>query len=1670
MPSPLPGERKEALVKDRKQDRGAGSDAVGGAGGVGGGSSSTSRGREPYHGQRDLSRASPRRALTGHYRHDGGYQQLYSEESSGHGCTPSRSGDKFLPEEEIFRLSSGRCGGRSTGSGGRESRGSSRRSPSYDSGGDHARQHHVPPVTAQRSVAVPITHASSSSSSPTPLKNLPDKNDGGVIEGVGTGQKYDRDHSLGSIAWKPLKWTRPSSLPLSKTVRSETEEANVEISVPQVKESPARSPVTSQLRLDDKAPSKKARLGWGQGLAKYEKQKVEGFVDVSSNNGSAQSTNSAKYIFSDSSPKIPVLPGSMSPVTPSSITCSSSPAGTDEKLTIKGLNAETDRAQCSDSFGLGPHDSSEDIFIKLDQLDANSINKLALLLSDLMQPEDACSGDSSFTRTPTINKLLLLKKNISKELEKTECEIDLFENRLKSINGDGQRNDFQECTYTSPKDGVAHPSVKSGDASKSLLKLSSDSCVVDSSVVLEGHEAVHTHLSEVHTAAVKDTNDDLQLMRLEQEYPNSCTLQCDASPVNIKDVKPQSLNVKPLMQPAVLLPDDTCSHEQASCMDYRAEKTDDSLLAFIIASNRDAAKRASEELGQAMLPGFPQFNVSESYLLHCRKNYMHVKGRLAMNKRILKFKERVLALKFRALHHLWREDLSLLTMRKHRPKSSKRFEVNSRSSHSASQKHRSSIRSRFALPAGNFTLVPTTEILNFTSKLLLDSQMRLYRDNLKMPAQIIDENDRRYSRFNSNNGLIENPPALEKERVMVNPWMQDEKEVFLEMLATYGKDFKKISSFLSHKTTADCIEFYYKNHKSESFTEVKKHLKWRKQLQSRHCNTYLVTSEARFKRETNATSLELLGEASMIAAESNCNKRNSLKQSGKAGYHDTRVSRRSYGSLEKANSEISGSDREVAAADVLAGICGALSSDAMSSCVTSSIDPSERLHFAAIDCSLTPEAAHTIDEEDTCSDESSDELESADWTDEEKYMFIRAFNMYGKDFVKVSHYVRTRSRDQCKIFYSKARKCLSLDVIQPGSTNGVTPLSDVNGGRSDTDDACAAEIDSAICSTQSCSKMDVDITQSLLETCSDAAQQADADRSCEQCEIVASISDEIEGKFDDKVSVLNEDKLVIERGNLEFGKDQGEICSSGLRSKEHEQVHGAVEFFADTQTNNENTDEVLSPGKPAVKLHCESESNSLTTAEAPQKASCGSSAAKESNKEVDSNQFVGLPDPAVENKANVKIKEIASVGDSFIFGLNSHSNGNSCNDVEQKNDGCPSLLSSNFQQQVPLEFLCSMQKRPQTKVVVPFDEADNKTSIAILNLQNGGDKSRQESVGRDLSQNLLKTSFPNQMDPLHVARSCFIQSFTQNLKESKIDRQLIDDNSILEMPEMADAISQSNCSFVPGLNNDKCVAAGVLNSSPGISLTSRLEHKLERRIAEAKSETHRTKNLQGDRFAESEDQSQRVGDLKLFGQILTHQSSQKSSASPEASIMPLSPRHNSNATTNSSSCWKDAAIFAPRPGKNGLLHHQGDLPQRSYGFWDGNRVQTGLSSLPEPAIVLANYQASLAGMPFNIAKESVAGSIIDYQQQAQLQSASTEKFIETYPELQKRNGFDLLSGFQQQGRIMHLGVNIVAGGGIMVGGNGVSDPVAALQMHYSGRRSKILAGDLDSLMGDTGGR
>ncbi|KAK9699541.1 hypothetical protein RND81_08G180100 [Saponaria officinalis] len=355
-------------------------------------------------------------------------------------------------------------------------------------------------------------------------------------------------------------------------------------------------------------------------------------------------------------------------------------------------------------------------------------------------------------------------------------------------------------------------------------------------------------------------------------------------------------------------------------------------------------------------------------------------------------------------------------------------------------------------------------MLNFAEKLLSDSELKIYRDHLKMPAMILDEKEKISSRFVSNNGLVEDSWAIEKERALINPWTVEEKEIFIEKLSTFGKNFKKIASFLDHKTIADCVQFYYKNQKSGCFGKTKK-LDVKKQAKPLSSDTYMLTSGKKWRREMNSASLDVLGAASVIASQA-----------------DQAAMKTSKSRLKlikpRVLDDVAEDERETVAADVLAGICGSLSSEPMTSCITSSVDPTDgnyewkyRKIGSSVKKPLTPDVTQNIDDDDdddddTCSDENCGEMDPVDWTDDEKSLFIQAFSSHGKDFLMISRFVRTKTRDQCKVFFSKARKCLGLESLHPGSNDTNVAGSDV-----EDEDACAVETGSDGCSAKSGSRI-----------------------------------------------------------------------------------------------------------------------------------------------------------------------------------------------------------------------------------------------------------------------------------------------------------------------------------------------------------------------------------------------------------------------------------------------------------------------------------------------------------------------------------------------------------------------------------------------------------------------
>lgn len=380
----------------------------------------------------------------------------------------------------------------------------------------------------------------------------------------------------------------------------------------------------------------------------------------------------------------------------------------------------------------------------------------------------------------------------------------------------------------------------------------------------------------------------------------------------------------------------------------------------------------------------------------------------------------------------------------------------------------------------------TRKASDFAHKLLSDSHTKPYRPHLKMPSQILDEVERTQSIFVSQNGLIDNPVAFEKERALINPWTQKEKEKFMEMLCLFGKDFAKISSFLPHKTTADCVEFYYKSHKSDSFAEVRKHLSARKAVTP---GNYLGSRTGKKgKRELNAVSLDELGPPSVLAVQ-NSNRPKSkptsvrkVKNPGAKNKSSSSNKKRSLDSPVAADCQIKNScssDKKgvdlpvvgfqkinvgcldtAKSVDPPGCIPWTHSLEGMSSCITTSPGDKEKSFE---------------DDEDDCSDDGWQDVGPA-WTDNEKSLLVQGLGLYGNDFERISALVGSRTRDQCKTFFSKSWRVLNLETGFPGNENPGNGyfMADARGGKAVSDEVCVAETESGTCSTQSCSKQEHD--------------------------------------------------------------------------------------------------------------------------------------------------------------------------------------------------------------------------------------------------------------------------------------------------------------------------------------------------------------------------------------------------------------------------------------------------------------------------------------------------------------------------------------------------------------------------------------------------------------------
>ncbi|CAN4106447.1 unnamed protein product [Withania somnifera] len=1641
-PEPLPWDRKD-FFKERKHDR----------------SEVLPRCREPtphhhYTSSRCLSDLRSR-GPPGHVKQ--GNWHMYPEEP-GHGFMPSRSNEKVV-EDESFLQSRGDGG--KYGRNSRENRSLGQRDwrvgHSWEAASPSGSARQNDATNDQRSLDDMAPHPHSEHVNTHDQSHSRDQhNKSGTGKGTAsTGQRFERESSLGSIEWRPLKWTRSGSLSSrgslshsgsSKSLGVDSNETKPELQLGRSKAvqsltRDATASVTSAAPSEERTSRKKPRLGWGEGLAKYEKKKVEGPEDNAVKVGAyvsgdgVEPGHSQPLNLADRSPRVAVFPDCPSPATPSSVACSSSP-GLEDKQLVKATNIDQDVANLCGSPSVVSQYCSEGSSFNLENWDLAQISNLDSSINELLQSEDPSSVNSGFMRSTAVNKLLVWKSDITKALEKTEAEIDSLEIELKTlISGPENTQLVPFASCSPPTDCYANSHDDQGTTSN--IASGPAPLLVDIPDDLIGEEEADIHENEQTEVKVEDIDSPGSATSKFVELPS----EKDAAPVDAMqcggmlisdDSKSRRLNVNMCSfteEKAKSRSSDVkiCSFNEEKARDTLAcwessQPTasyshsisssslncgEDTLYNLILAANKDSAQRAFEVFKNLLPASNCSFNFSRAVRGLLLQIDPVVKERFAKRKQFQQFKEKIIALKFRVHQHLWKEDIRMLSIRKFRAKTQKKFDLSLRLVQIGHQKHRSTVRSRFPTTVGNLSLVPSSEILNFASRLLSELGAKVFRNTLRMPALILDQKERMMSRFISKNSLVEDPCAVEEERGRINPWTSKERESFIDKLATFGKDFRKIASFLDHKTTADCIEFYYKNHKSDCFERTRKP-NYSKQAKVCSANTYLVASSGkRWNREANSVSLDILGAASTIAA----NVEDSIEIQHKGTSKNTvqivteyKTSR--LNELERSNSlDVCHSERETVAADVLAGICGSLSSEAMSSCITSSVDPGEgnqewkhQKVGSSTRLPRTPEVTQCVDDE-TCSDESCGEMDPTDWTDEEKSTFIQAVSAYGKNFVMVSRCVGTRSHDQCKIFFSKARKCLGLDKILPRPGN--LERRDVNGG-SDPD-ACVVET----------KLLWHEKSSSMLADVSDLCMKG----SILKPDLTSSDDKDGAGELDSVDTVLMSKNSVqvnchVNKQEVEFNRDceiQIGACIGNGRGDENMVTVSREGVEIDGDASDNGLPGILSPHEVSAKNLGEEITGVVSSPEHE---------LKDRNAEI-----------AAVSRSNCSLEDRKP---NMVLSGN-----NPCLAAARGGRLCH-LIGSQNMTHLESDSDCKLDvNHLESNISVlrkQMPEASNADKLSELELENIDDK-RCENATQLTEQPLPSNSRLDQVESCQIlgsyslGESALTESGNSGCRASAALQEIQKVGRTLQL----DTFSTTGC-FLQKCSGANRGGGSVSDLIPNREQTGGSSSNVKKPC--------------------------RNGDVKLFGQIL-------SKPSPQANHSSNAGNQHFNVGSNSFSASRSlhGSSATAKFERSNFLSSE-NHPLRSFGFGDGNRIQTGFSSLPDSAILLAKYPVAFGNYAISSTKiehPTLHGVVTTAERN--LNSVSvfpTREHISTngvvaadyqvyrnrdvqpctiemkhrqdvvLSELQRRNGFDV-PGMQQQAR----------------GCPGVSDPVAAIKMHYA---------------------
>ncbi|KAH7278003.1 hypothetical protein KP509_38G019400 [Ceratopteris richardii] len=565
---------------------------------------------------------------------------------------------------------------------------------------------------------------------------------------------------------------------------------------------------------DSLSVKKRARLTWGQGLAKYEKEKIgEGHLSCLKSQNVCDVVVESQEDMHTSSDCQSRLTENGSITSRHNHHCVHDQDSCDSGVSqteygIEGPSPSQDLHPCYVSFSRHSENDSKaaDVFAMQSPLFSplpysSVLQEVQLFLSSLAKK----------------NVNIPVKNVLTQQVEKLEQEIIQLERELNKLN-DGQMQENStiynvsdwkiEMGVAEPIGTVASPggdeppceglivSMVSNTENSSPSRNGKDASLNASEVFGDTVVPMNTGLMENDADRCKDVvTDSLPGMRLgrltDDMYYRRRILESDLERSSID----QNVGIVEL----ILLSN--------QCLAEQSEAT----LAHLgsVARTIDAESERSYSIPQQ----------SHSWRLntesHNRKR-PYIQSKVVEEKASLRFLEKVLAAKFQILSKL--KDQKQVESCGGRETERNCKSCDGQQGDDIDSTCEYSLKAHFS--SGSFVSSRNEVQVNLATKPNDSSQVEQKRSFLSMPAMYLGVKERALHRFDTKNGIVYDPVAAEKERQFFNPWSKEERMLFLEKYYLFGKDFKRIAACLEHKTVADCIEFYYRNKKTNDFEEV----------------------------------------------------------------------------------------------------------------------------------------------------------------------------------------------------------------------------------------------------------------------------------------------------------------------------------------------------------------------------------------------------------------------------------------------------------------------------------------------------------------------------------------------------------------------------------------------------------------------------------------------------------------------------------------------------------------------------------------------------------------------------------------------------------------------------------------------------------------------------------